>query len=106
MMKSEFEKFLGFEVSISDYKLIEYVYTWHPCISDDDGKKQMADLYKIGGMCIIKAMVDVAKKAQYIENEIRKLRAEMRKLEQERENLRSGKWEVDLTEMERRNDIN
>ncbi|MBQ6503200.1 MAG: hypothetical protein IJI57_04735 [Flexilinea sp.] len=106
MMKSEFEKLLGFEVANSDYKLIDYVYTWHPCISDTEGKKQITDLYRIGGMSIIKSMVEVAKKVQIIESKMNILRIEMRKLETERENLRAGKWDVELTESERRGGMN
>ena len=105
MMKHEFEKLIGKDISNEDYKIVEYVYTWHPCISETNGKQQIADLYKIGEMSIIKSMVEVAKKAQIIERKISKLRAEITTLEVERLNLRSGDWDCDLTTEEMRNDL-
>ncbi len=105
MMKSEFEKLIGMTICNEKYRTIEYVYTWHPSIDDVKGKQQMADLYKIGGMSIIKSMVDVAKKAQVIENKMADLRAEMRKLETEREILRTGAWDCGLTDDEIHNSI-
>ena len=45
MMKQEFEKLIGKEVSEEDYSLIDRVYTFHPAISETEGKKQIAILY-------------------------------------------------------------
>lgn len=67
MMKSEFEKLAGARVEDYDYQVIEYVYTWHPVIDNVKGKQQIADLYKIGGMAVIKGMVDIAKQSERIE---------------------------------------
>lgn len=41
MQKQEFESKAGNNISEDDYKLIELVYTWHPSISEIDGKAQI-----------------------------------------------------------------
>lgn len=41
MMKNEFEKFFGKTVGEEEYSTIEYVYTWHPAISETEGKAQI-----------------------------------------------------------------
>lgn len=43
MMKQEFENLIGKEVSDKDYEVIDRVYTFHPAISETEGKKQIAD---------------------------------------------------------------
>lgn len=57
MMRQEFEQRIGSTISDKDYDLIELVYTWHPAISNADGKNQMASLYMNYGMTVIKDMV-------------------------------------------------
>lgn len=60
MLKSEFEEYLGTQVSDEEYKVIEHVYTWHPAISNVNGKKQISDIYRAGGILAIKSMDDWA----------------------------------------------
>ncbi|HCT63891.1 MAG TPA: hypothetical protein DIC60_01200 [Lachnospiraceae bacterium] len=48
-MKSEFEALAG-PVSDANYKVIDRVYTFHPSISEVEGKRQIAGLYKSFGM--------------------------------------------------------
>lgn len=60
MMKQEFEKMIGKEVSEEDYSVINHVYTYHPAINNVDGKKQIADIYNAGGMGVIRSMVETA----------------------------------------------
>jgi len=50
MMKHEFETLIGQTVSPNDYYLIETVYRDHESITDFVGKKQIADIYKKGGI--------------------------------------------------------
>ena len=64
MMKVEFEELVGYPVSNDDYKVIEYVYTWHPSIDEVHGKQQIATLYKVLGMPLIHSMVDEAKEQE------------------------------------------
>ena len=46
MTKQEFQKRIGAEISQKDYSIVEHVYTWHPSISEVEGKEQIAELYK------------------------------------------------------------
>lgn len=63
MTKQEFQKRIGAEISQKDYSIVEHVYTWHPSISEVEGKEQIAELYKSFGMPIIKNMMEAAKAA-------------------------------------------
>lgn len=72
MMKQEFEKLAG-EVSAEDYKDIEFVYTYHPSIENVNGKEQIASLYKMGGMRIIRDMLPSAQKMKSMEDEYSRL---------------------------------
>lgn len=60
MMKQEFENLIGKEVSDKDYEVIDRVYTFHPAISETEGKKQIADIYNAGGMAVIRGMLEAA----------------------------------------------
>lgn len=60
MMKEEFEKLVGKTVAEDEYKIIEYVYNWHPDIKNVGGKEQMAKLYVEFGMVTIRGMMEVA----------------------------------------------
>jgi len=71
MMKKEFEKFIGKMVSDEEYGTIEYVYTWHPAISETEGKAQIARLYTDYGMTVIEDMVERAGKMEKLEEELR-----------------------------------
>ncbi len=70
MSKNEFEKLIGRAVSDEEYSTIEYVYTWHPAISETEGKDQIADLYMNYGMTVIADMVDRAGKMEKLEGEL------------------------------------
>ena len=95
MMQSEFEKLVNRHVDAEDFKVIEYVYMYHPSISNTDGKRQIADLYKIGGMSVIKGMVDVAKQAQKLEGQIADLQSQLDGYKRILESLRDGDWDVE-----------
>lgn len=45
MTKQEFQKRIGAEISQKDYSIVEHVYTWHPSISEVEGKEQMGWTY-------------------------------------------------------------
>ncbi len=90
MNKQEFESILGRTVSEEDYKVIEYVYTWHPAISNVNGKDQMVAIYAAGGITVIKNMCETARFAMNIESEEEELRRKMNKLKKRRELLETG----------------
>lgn len=70
MQKAEFEERIGRTVSDEDYKLIEFVYQWHPVIRNTSGKDEVAELYKSFGMAIFRDMEPRAKKAKKVEEEL------------------------------------
>ncbi|MEW6215756.1 MAG: hypothetical protein AB1478_11260, partial [Nitrospirota bacterium] len=73
MMKFEFEKYSGKEISDNDYNSIQIVYNYHPSIADVGGKNQLAQLYCIGGMRIIDDMLPTALFCQKLDEELEKL---------------------------------
>lgn len=64
MQKQEFEALINTQVTIDEYSTIDFVYTWHPIIPDVGGKQKIADIYKVGGISLIKDMVKTAQKAK------------------------------------------
>ena len=102
MQKHEFEERIESTVSDEDYKLIEFVYQFHPVIRNVSGKDEVAELYKSFGMALFRDMEPRAKKAKEVEEkmtscslEIETLtellatrKAEMKDLEAELQELR------------------
>lgn len=84
MTREEFNSLIEPEKTKSpndeDWKIIEFVYSFHPSISETRGKEQIADLYKTFGMRIIKDMIQTAKRAEAMEKELSELRAKYNKL--------------------------
>lgn len=74
MMKVEFERLIGEEVSQEVYDKVEIVYTNYPGIND---KQQIADLYKQFGMVIIADLFPRANEIQSREDKIHKLQIEI-----------------------------
>ena len=93
MTHEEFEAKLGSKVSDADYAIIERVYTFHPVISNTKGKQQIVDLYKIGGMRVIKDMIPTADAAEAIDQQIFSCRVAIREQE---DNLRQLLENLDL----------
>lgn len=80
MMINEFTELVGKTISADDYNTIETVYMYYPGI---ETKTDIANIYKIGGMLMVK---DLFKRAAAI------MEATNRKLEAERQiNNLSGK---------------
>lgn len=96
MMKYEFEDRLKalepmrMGISDEDYSLIEYVYTWHPCISETEGKAQVAWLYKEFGIKVFQDMQATARRNQELEEAIQRTRGQLQKLLDEADALRKG----------------
>lgn len=83
MMKCEFEAIANEKVSTEDYKLIEYVYQWHPLIPNSGGKEKIAEIWKVGGMGLIRDMIPTAMRAEESESKVRELRSKIYELERE-----------------------
>lgn len=95
MMKNEFEELLGGAVSTADYDIVEFVYTWHPSISETNGKQQIVDLYKNGGMLVIKGMVEAATYMKKLDEERRELEAKMSIIKERTASVNSGYLEFE-----------
>ena len=71
-MRNEFEervKKLGGDtttLSVKDYEVVETVYTFHPSISNTEGKNEIAYLYVNFGMRIILDMLPTAKEMEVL----------------------------------------
>lgn len=89
MTKQEFKALTKRSFTDSAYTDIETVYTFHPSISETEGKKQIASLYDTYGTRIIKDMLPTATKAREYEERIAQKRHELEALKDELDELRS-----------------
>lgn len=80
MQKAEFEERIEGQVSDEDYKLIEFVYQWHPVIRNVSGKDEVAELYKSFGMALFRDMEPRAKKVKEVEEQMTSCRLEIETL--------------------------
>lgn len=80
MRKHELEERIEGTVSDEDYKLIEFVYQFHPLIRNVSGKDEVAELYKSFGMALFRDMEPRAKKAKEVEEKMTSCRHEIETL--------------------------
>lgn len=66
--------------TFEQYEEIQYVYTWHPSINEVTGKDQIAKLWDVGGIRLIRDMKSTAEKAQALEHQIAIAEAKVQKL--------------------------
>lgn len=90
MTQQEFESRIDGTVTTEEYSLIEYVYTFHPSISNTEGKDQIAGIYKIGGMRLIKDMIPTAQKAEQLDRGIQNTVANLQSLRNQYKELKEG----------------
>lgn len=95
MTKQEFEERIGGTVSDENYSIIEKVYTFHPSISQTDGKDQIAQIYKIGGMVIILDMARTADKMAELDAEMRRAMALKDWIRDRIDYLKDGNWDYE-----------
>lgn len=74
----------------AEYKVIEYVYTFHPAISETEGKEQIAMLFLNFGMSLIRDMVPRAQLMEKKESELRAAREALERVQQEIKDIREG----------------
>lgn len=77
-------------VSDTNYALIERVYTFHPAISETEGKRQIAELYVNFGMVLIMDMLPRAEVMATKERELREARAALNRIQEEIEEIKEG----------------
>lgn len=91
MNKMEFNELTNRPFTDADYKIIEYVYNYYPCLDWHRNPKQhIAALYTNYGMRIIKDMLPTAKKAERLEEAERNLKMQMAKIQGFKESLQDG----------------
>ncbi len=78
------------EVPDREYSIIEKVYTFHPAISETEGKRQIAELYVNFGMVLIMDMVPRAELMAKKEEELREAQMALSKVREEIEEIRKG----------------
>lgn len=76
--------------NVEEMKLIDYVYMYHPSISNVQGKGQIAYLYVIFGMRLIRDMESTARVMENYEIKQRKLREKLKKLDDDMEDFMNG----------------
>ena len=87
MNKNEFldacEKYTGKiqYIDNENFAVVEYVYNWHPSISETHGKDQIVMLYCMFGMNVIHDMYPRAKKMQMLDGELQKAKAKVEEIE-------------------------
>ena len=74
-----------------EYKMLEYVYTWYPTITNVSGKEQIANLYMSFGFCIIQDMYSRACEMEKLDTAHSKLLQELKKVEHKRGQLITGR---------------
>lgn len=84
MMKPEFDILVGENIPLEEYKLIEFVYTWHP---SNLSKEATASLYKEFGITLFKDMELRAKRAESLCDRIRRAETLLRDLRKELKEL-------------------
>lgn len=82
MTKQEFKALTKRDFTDDEYEIIEYVYNFHPSISETEGKKQIAYLFDNYGIRIIADMMPTAVKAREYEELIAKKRHELEELQE------------------------
>jgi len=74
--------------NVEDFKLIEYVYIFHPSISETDGKRQVALLYYEFGIRIFKDMEHTATRNKELSEAIIRTKQQLKNLQYEADQLR------------------
>ena len=61
MLQSEFDQLTSRPYTEAEFSDIHYVYCCHPAVQS---KKDIADLWTIGGICLIKDMLPTARRVE------------------------------------------
>ena len=89
MTKQEFKALTKRDFTDKEYEIIEIVYTFHPSISETEGKVQIANLFDNFGFRIIADMLPTAAKARDYEERIAQKRHELEALRDELDELKN-----------------
>ena len=85
MNQQEFKSRLKLKEPLTpeEWETVHTVYQFHPMISEINGKDQIANIYKIGGIGLIQSMIPVACQAEAIETKLQNTRLAIDNLERE-----------------------
>ena len=61
MLQSEFDRLTSRPYTEAEFSEIHYVYCYHPAVQS---KKDIAELWTIGGICLIKDMLPTARRGE------------------------------------------
>lgn len=61
MLQEEFRRLTDKPFTENEFEKIHYVYCYHPSV---ESKKDIADLWTIGGICLIKDMLPTARRVE------------------------------------------
>lgn len=78
------------EIDLQKFEVIQYVYAFHPSISEVNGKSEIAQLYINFGWRLIMDMFPTAKKICEWETKQRLLRNQLEELQEEKKSILSG----------------
>ena len=73
MIKEEFENFIGKQVSDKDYEVIDRLSAFLPAICEEEGMRQIASVYNVGGMALIRDMLETADIMNSLKKELEKV---------------------------------
>lgn len=78
------------EITEAEYKEIEFVYQFHPAISEDalEGREQIVTIVGILGMSVIRDMLPRAERAKKVEDDLRSTRIRLSQLKDQYEELK------------------
>ena len=82
--------------SPSEYRLIEFVYNYHPCIDNCRGKEQVAYLWCEFGLSIFEDMHPKAEKASILETKLVKAQHEVAVIQDALNELKTGQRSLDF----------
>lgn len=86
MLYEEFNEILAnkgtdMRVSLEEYRIIETIYLYHPCIPTVGGHEKIASLFIIGGMTLMYDMLVRAEKIEELNSDEISLKKKLKELQ-------------------------
>ena len=94
MMREEFERWIGEEVTDEEWELVELVYNLHP---RDFTKQEIVQLWKLGGREVFEGLRPLAERIRDLENKRWILEHELEKIKRKIDNIDAELQELRIT---------
>jgi len=94
MMREEFERWIGEEVTDEEWELVELVYNLHP---RDFTKQEIVQLWKLGGREVFEGLRPLTERIRDLENKRWILEHELEKIKREIDNIDAELQELRTT---------